>query len=76
MTGLYTFMNEVNPSLARTRSMMNLATQTSVIGTYRDRPKTDTHGVNKWPVWLRILVIVCLSSALWTGIIAGVAAIL
>ncbi|KCZ59236.1 MULTISPECIES: hypothetical protein [Hyphomonas] len=76
MTGLYTFMNEVNPSLARTRSMMNLATQTSVIGTYRDQPKTDTHGVNKWPVWLRILVIVSLSSALWTGIIAGVAAIL
>ncbi len=54
--------------------MMNLATQTSVIGTYRDQPKTDTHGVSKWPVWLRILVIVCLSSALWTGIIAGVAA--
>ena len=46
--------------------MMNLATQTSVIGTYRDQPKTDTHGVNKWPVWLRILVIVSLSSALWT----------
>ena len=56
--------------------MMNLATQTSVIGTYRDQPKTDTHGVSKWPVWLRILVIVSLSSALWTGIIAGVAAIL
>lgn len=55
---------------------MNLATETGVIGSYQDDVRAETNGVGKWPVWLRILIIVGLSSGLWGLIIAGITALL
>lgn len=69
-------MNEVNPSLARTQSMMNLATETGVIREYRQTSNADIEDFAKWPVWLRIVLIVGLSASLWTGIILFIAALL
>lgn len=76
MACLYTLMNEVHSSLVRNRSVMNLATETGVIGSYQDDVGAETNGVGKWPVWLRILIIVGLSSGLWGLIIAGITALL
>ena len=69
-------MNEVNPSLVRTQSMMKLATETGVIREYRQTTNADIEDFAKWPVWLRIMLIVGLSASLWAGIIFLIAAFL
>ena len=69
-------MNEVNTALARTRPMMNLATETGVIRNFQDDTNADIENFGKWPVWLRIVLIVGLSSALWAGIILAISTIL
>ncbi len=69
-------MNEVNPSLVRTQSMMKLATETGVIREYRQTTNADIEDFAKWPVWLRIMLIVGLSASLWAGIIFLIATLL
>ncbi|MEE2922137.1 hypothetical protein [Hyphomonas sp.] len=56
--------------------MMNLATETGVIRNFQDDTNADIENFGKWPVWLRIVLIVGLSSALWAGIILAISAIL
>lgn len=69
-------MNEVNPSLVRTQSMIKLATETGVIRDYRNTSSADIENFAKWPVWLRIVLIVGLSASLWAGIILFITALL
>tara|TARA_B100001540_G_scaffold296511_1_gene298280 strand:- start:196 stop:369 length:174 start_codon:yes stop_codon:yes gene_type:complete len=32
--------------------------------------------IEKWPVWLRLVIIISLSAALWAGILSGISALL
>lgn len=56
--------------------MMKLATETGVIREYRQTTNADIEHFAKWPVWLRIMLIVGLSASLWAGIIFLIAALL
>lgn len=69
------FMGKVNFSLTRNDSMMHLATEPGTVRTFSDDTHTNVQHAGKWPVWVRLLIIVTLSAALWAGIIAGIAAI-
>ena len=68
-------MGKVNSSLARNDSMMHLATAPGTVRSYSDEAQADVQHASKWPVWVRLLIIVTLSAGLWAGIIAGIAAI-
>ena len=56
--------------------MMNLAAETGVIANFQEDTNADIENFGKWPVWLRIVLIVGLSSALWAGIILAITALL
>ncbi|RAN32213.1 hypothetical protein HY3_15245 [Hyphomonas pacifica] len=68
-------MGKVNSSLTRNDSMMHLATEPGTVRTFSDDAHANAQHAGKWPVWVRLLIIVSLSAALWAGIIAGIAAI-
>jgi hypothetical protein len=69
-------MREANTSLARNTPMMHLATEPTSIRAYRSDVSADIENFGKWPVWLRIVLIVGLSASLWTGIILAISALL
>ena len=56
--------------------MMHLAAEPTTSRHYQSDVQTDIENFGKWPVWLRIVLIVGLSSALWAGIILAISAIL
>ncbi|MEQ3648286.1 hypothetical protein [Hyphomonas sp.] len=56
--------------------MIKLATETGVIRDYRNTSSADIENFAKWPVWLRIVLIVGLSASLWAGIILFITAML
>ena len=43
---------------------------------YQSDVQTDIENFGKWPVWLRITLIVGLSASLWAGIIFAIGALL
>tara|TARA_R100000365_G_C2721478_1_gene53887 strand:+ start:709 stop:918 length:210 start_codon:yes stop_codon:yes gene_type:complete len=69
-------MREANLSLARNPSMMHLAAEPTTVRTYESDVNADIENFGKWPVWLRIVLIVGLSASLWTGIILFITALL
>lgn len=69
-------MRNANSSLARNTSMMHLAAEPTTIRHYQSDVQTDIENFGKWPVWLRITLIVGLSASLWAGIIFAIGALL
>lgn len=35
----------------------------------------EIEDMEKWPVWLRLVIIISLSAALWAGILSGISAL-
>jgi len=56
--------------------MMHLAAEPTTVRTYESDGNADIENFGKWPVWLRIVLIVGLSASLWTGIILFITALL
>ncbi len=58
--------------------MVHAATDASSVRVFRHEGSAEIElgPHEKWPVWLRIVVIVSLSGTLWAGIIAAISALL
>ncbi|WP_290496882.1 hypothetical protein [Hyphomonas sp. UBA4494] len=56
--------------------MMHLTAEPTTIRHYQSDVQTDIENFGKWPVWLRITLIVGLSASLWAGIIFAIGALL
>ena len=56
--------------------MADLANTTMTRDAWDSVPVFEQENYGKWPVWVRILVIVGLSVLLWAGIISGVSTLL
>ena len=69
-------MNKSNSSLARNQSMMHLAADPGSVRAYNNDVSTDIQRFEKWPVWLRLIIIVGLSAGLWAGIILLISALI
>lgn len=69
-------MKDVNSSLIGTSPMAHVATDSNTVRIYSGEARADHRRDDKFPVWVRILIIMTLSCSLWAGIIAAFMAIL
>ncbi|KCZ54401.1 hypothetical protein HY29_14175 [Hyphomonas beringensis] len=56
--------------------MAHVATDSNTVRIYSGEARADHRRDDKFPVWVRILIIMTLSCSLWAGIIAAFMAIL
>ena len=56
--------------------MIYSAADNRVSDTVKSDVGGEIDGIEKWPVWLRLIIIVGLSASLWAGILSGISALL
>lgn len=56
--------------------MMHVSPDTATFHIIDDSLAPDVDHLTKWPIWLRLIIIVGLSALLWTGIILGISALI
>ncbi|HPE47194.1 MAG TPA: hypothetical protein PLR76_02310 [Hyphomonas sp.] len=68
-------MSNMSPSVPGNRPVVDVANASVSHRAWEIDARAEQDNYEKWPVWVRIVVIIGLSALLWAGIISGVTAL-